>query len=102
MSSEELKQALDYVNSKEWIFAKTYANTTPHEYIVVKQDNPEHDKEFKFMFELIEKYGRKETFFGKEWTYLYLNDDYKYFAADGKGWEEDRYILNRAREDSNY
>ena len=54
------------------------------------------------MFELIEKYGRKETFFGKEWTYLYFNDDYKYFAADGGGWEEDRYILNRAKEDSNY
>jgi len=54
------------------------------------------------MFLLIEKYGKHEKFFNKPWTYLYLGDGWKYFAANGGGWEEDRFILNRAKADVSY
>ena len=88
--------AKEFVDAHQWIFAKTYAKTTPHEYIVVRADDVRR-ADFRRMFELIEKYGVEEKFFGKPWIYLYLGDGYKYFSANGKGWEEDRYILNRAK-----
>ena len=98
---QELAWAREFARRQRWTTAKTYAKTTPHEYIVVKYGDPRR-ADFRKMFELIEKYGEVEHFFGKEWTYLYLGDGYKYFAADGKGWEEDRYILNRADEGKTY
>lgn len=99
--AKDFAWAKKFVDSQQWIFAKTYAKTTPHEYIVVRAGDSRRAS-FKKMFELIEKYGTEEKFFGKPWTYLYLGDGYKYFAADGKGWEEDRYILNRAKAEIAY
>ena len=31
------KEFKEFVNKFEWIFAKTYAKTAPHEYIVLKK-----------------------------------------------------------------
>lgn len=90
-----------YVKRQPWREAKTYRDTTPHEYIVVRPNDAGRE-EFRRMFELIEKYGRIEKFFGKPYLYLFLDDGYKYFAADGGGWEDDRYILNRAKADTIY
>ena len=98
---EALEWARKFTSTQKWTFAKTYAKTTPHEYIVVHKGDSRRSS-FKKMFEILEKYGTEEEFFGMPWIYLYLGDDYKYFAADGKGWEEDRYILNRAKADIFY
>ncbi len=59
---EDLAWAKEYVEKMSWREAKSYAKTTPHEYIVVKE-----------------------------------GDGWKYFAANGGGWQEDRFILNRAK-----
>ena len=98
---EDLAWAKEYVEKVSWREAKSYAKTTPHEYIVVKEGD-EGREDFKKMFLLIEKYGKHEKFFNKPWTYLYLGDGWKYFAADGGGWQEDRFILNRAKADLCY
>lgn len=97
----DLAWANEYVKHQQWREAVTYRKTTPHEYIVVRRSDVGRD-DFKRMFELIEKYGQVERFFGKPYTYLFLDDGYKYFAADGGGWQEDRYILNRAKADVTY
>lgn len=98
---KDFNEALAFVKSVFWSNAKTYENTTPHEYIVVRSGS-RHRAMFKKMFLLIEKYGEQEKFFGKPWLYLYLGDGYKYFAANGGGWQEDRIILNRAKADKTY
>lgn len=98
---QDFAMARAFVKSQRWIFAKTYAKTTPHEYIVVRNGDTRREK-FKMMFEMIEKYGKPEKFYGKDWIYLYLGDGYKYFAADGGGWADDRYILNRAKAGVSY
>lgn len=98
---KDLRWAKEYVSSVSWREAKTYRNTTPHEYIVVKWGDSGR-ADFKKMFLLIEKYGEFENFFNKRYRYLFLGDGYKYFAADGGGWQEDRIILNRAKSDMTY
>ena len=98
---KDLEWARAYAHSKQWRTAKNYQKTTPHEYIVVKWTDPHRD-EFRRFFHVIEKYGKEETFFGKKWLYLYLGDGYKYFSANGGGWEYDRIVLNRCEEDKSY
>jgi len=100
-AERDLEWAREYVSNNNWREAKTYRNTTPHEYIVNKPGHPARE-DFKRMFLLIEKYGRIEKFFGKDYKYLFLDDGYKYFSADGGGWQEDRVVLNRAKADVVY
>ena len=67
------------VQKQKWTFAKTYANTAPHEYFLEK----ENEQLFKRLKKHIKQYGKKEWFLfnGKRWeyTYLYLGD-YRYWA----------------------
>lgn len=99
--AKDFEWAKAYVKSVYWREAKTYRNTTPHEYIVVRQGDPRRG-EFRKMFTLIEKYGKIEKFFGIDYKYLFLGDGYKYFAGDGGGWKENNCILNRAKADVVY
>ena len=52
--------------------------------------------------EYVEKMSWREAKSYAKTTYLYLGDGWKYFAADGGGWQEDRFILNRAKTDVSY
>lgn len=65
--SQELKE---FIENERWIFAKTYAKTWPHEYIV--QENVNND----FFIELgnhIDRYGYKEFFYKIKQTYFEYN-----------------------------
>ena len=62
--SEEIKQLIE---TTEWTFAKTYAKTWPHEYIVRKNID---DKLFVKFVEHIRKFGYQGWFYKKPITYF--------------------------------
>ena len=52
-----------FIKSVEWTFAKTYAKTAPHEYIVRENLTSKQKEEFDYLGECIDKYGYKKRFF---------------------------------------
>jgi len=67
----------DIIEGQKRIFAKSYANTHPHEYIVkFKCSNPE---EFDLLCEHIQKNGHYEFFFNKRGIYCSIGD-YTYWV----------------------
>jgi len=65
---DKLPQDLqDFIINETWIFAKTYAKTWPHEYIV--EENV--DKQlFSAFAKHIDSFGHKEKFYTAQVTYL--------------------------------
>jgi len=73
----------------KWTFAKTYENTTPHEY-VIRGKTIDHIK-FNFMARMIRQYGTDKPFFSKTFIRYYDDDQgYTYWIYEKEG------ILNRA------
>lgn len=60
----------DFVATQTWIFAKTYADTSPHEYIVRSSENEE---DFVRAVKFIRNHGFKAKFWRKEYTYYFVN-----------------------------
>ena len=56
----------DWISSRDWVFAKTYAETAPHEYTVRKGE----DKGFLTAVSLIRKNGYQEYFWKSLITYM--------------------------------
>ena len=76
------------ITQQDWIFAKTYAKTAPHEYIV-RETNPDF---FDKMCKLIDEEGYVERWRdGKEYKYLKIGN-HKYWHFD--------IILNREKNES--
>ena len=60
----------DFIEKTPWVFAKTYAETWPHEYIVQeKVDNAL----FLKLANHIDTYGHEEYFYKKKMTYFDYN-----------------------------
>lgn len=85
-----------FVNSCQWISAKTYAQTWPHEYIV--RDRVDRDN-FIRLVQHIREHGRPAPFYLK--TYIYLNEAGKLYWTMGDSVEETT-IINRCREEDSY
>ena len=89
-----IKEFMDFVQHKSWIFAKTYADRAPHEYIV-KDKLSEDDKVF---FEeavlYIRENGFPAFFGGYEHIYLYADGHYYWTMGDPV---EETIILNRCK-----
>ena len=64
----------DFIGRQDWIFAKTYANKAPHEYVVRDNVNAT-DEEFLAVVQYIHDYG-----FTMHWNDGYAN---KYIYLDG-------------------
>jgi len=65
--NDELKS---FISECSWIYAKTYATTWPHEYIVEeKVDN----KLFLALSEHIDTFGQLEYFYSKQMMYYYYD-----------------------------
>ena len=60
MNTEELR---DFINKQSWIFAKTYANKAPHEYIVRGRINGT-DEEFIAAVNYIQEHGITMLYWG--------------------------------------
>jgi len=70
--SEELK---DFIKNSKWIYAKTYAATWPHDYIL--RDRVDEDL-FIQMVKHIRRFGYKGPFYKKKYTY-FEEDGYVYW-----------------------
>ena len=88
---KKMDKIKEFIKRANWVEAKTYKETAPHEYVVKTP------KETRIIIEFakyIRKYGYKGTFWGKEYTYLDL-DGYKYWTMD-KDVEETE-LINREK-----
>ena len=81
MNERELR---DFIEKQSWIFAKTYANKAPHEYVVRGRINGT-EEEFMEAVNYIQKYGI---------VMLYWNHPNKYIFLDGR-----QYWVMRNNED---
>jgi len=73
--SKELK---DFISQQDWIFAKTYAETYPHEYIVQERVD---SKLFILLAQHISANGYEEFFYKKKTLYLEY-DGYTYWHIE--------------------
>jgi lipocalin len=85
------QEVSDFISNTTWIFAKTYANTSPHEYCLF---NKCRDKDgFNRFVANIKKNGVKERFYSTFFTYFH-HGDYKYWTMEKEG--EQAILINRA------
>ncbi len=78
LKEQIVAEARSIVEKYEWIFAKTYAKTAPHEYALSKNNGE--DKDLERLAEIIEKYGETEYFYGHKGKYFYI-DNLKYWGV---------------------
>lgn len=67
LNKERKMNIEDIIAGEEWTFAKTYAKTNPHEYIVRGRCSSE--ERFDELCEYIRKNSHYEYFFKKRWPY---------------------------------
>ncbi len=91
--SKELK---DFINDSEWIFAKTYAKTWPHHYIV--RDRVDENLFIK-LAEHIRQYGDEGPFYKQK--YIYFEEDGLVYWTMGEPIEETT-IINRCTKENTY
>jgi len=70
--SREFKQLRAFIEKQSWIFAKTYANKAPHEYIVRGKINGT-DEEFMATVNYIQSHGIIMQYWGHPNRYLFLD-----------------------------
>ena len=85
--TEKLKR---FIEKQNWIFAKTYAETWPHEYIV--QEKVENDL-FLELAHHIDTYGYENYFYKMKQTY-FDNNGFTYWHMEN--------IINRCVEQDTY
>ena len=81
-----------FINGNTWIFAKTYAKTAPHEYVVYDNLDAAGQKEYDWFVKQIVEKGVDEKFYRATFRYLYF-DNRKYWTHDTK--EREGGVLNR-------
>lgn len=92
-----IQEFTDFVRDKKWIFAKTYADRAPHEYIVKDRLSEEDKKIFEEAVLFIRENGFPAFFGGYEHIYLF-NDRYYYWTMGDP--IEETIILNRCNYDN--
>lgn len=92
----------NFVNSFEWTFAKSFANTSPHEYIIINPDHPrrqEYLAALKFLFHN----SVKEKYYDNAYD-RYVLDGRKYWSME-RSWDDvdnETIVLNRTQPDKTY
>ena len=90
------KELRNFVNNSKWIFAKTYAETWPHHYIV---RNRVDEGLFIKMVKHIRKFGYEGPFYKKR--YIYFEEDGYVYWTMGASIEETT-IINRCTKENTY
>ncbi|MBI3685311.1 hypothetical protein HY250_02805 [Candidatus Azambacteria bacterium] len=62
MTEDEIRLK-KFIKGNTWIFAKTYAKTAPHEYVVYDNLDAERQKEYDWFVKQIEEKGVDEKFY---------------------------------------
>jgi hypothetical protein len=86
----------EFVDKEAWTFAKTYAKTWPHEYLV--KDKVDKDL-FRELVDHIREQGYLGSFYKKDITY-FDEDGMVYWTMGGPIEEED--IVNRCPKENSY
>jgi len=86
----------DFIESTPWVFAKTYAKTWPHEYIV--RDRVD-ETLFLELARHISEHGYQGSFYRKSITY-YDHESRVYWTMGGP--VEDTIIINRCTKEQSY
>lgn len=89
----------EFVEKQKWIFAKTYANKAPHEYIVRGKAEGT-DEEFLQMIDYIQKKGFVMHFWGHPNRYIYQNGHFYWVMRDSD--DDPTAIINRCVADDYY
>ena len=86
MSAEPytIPEARFFAESHNWKFAKTYAKTAPHEYLVKRWLSEEDQRGFERFVQTINEHAVRGYFYGHPNNYLILRD-YYYWFMDGPG-----------------
>jgi hypothetical protein len=90
------KELVEFVDSETWIFAKTYADTWPHEYLV--RDRVD-ERLFVQLVRHIRTHGYEGRFYRKKITYF--DEDSMTYWTMGAPVEETT-IINRCRKENTY
>jgi hypothetical protein len=90
------KTLLSFVDNSDWVFAKTYAKTWPHEYIV--RDQVAEDR-FVELVRHIRDHGYLGKFYAKDITYLDCSN--LVYWTMGEPIEETT-VINRCRKEQSY
>jgi len=93
MEEQELRE---FINKQSWIFAKTYANKAPHEYIVRGRINGT-DEEFMCMVNYIQENGITMHFWNHPNKYIFVDGHQYWVMRDGA--DDPSTILNRCNTD---
>lgn len=91
MKDEEVK---NWLENQQWIYAKTWADTYPHEYIVKDYLGTPERKQFPSIVEHIQENGNPSLFLRKEYTYFYAGA-YKYWTVGNE--KTKTKIINREK-----
>ena len=92
--NEEMIQA--FIDEQSWIFAKTYANKAPHEYVVRGRINGT-DEEFMRVVKYIQEKGITMHFWNHPNKYIFINGHQYWVMRDGE--DDPTTILNRCNAD---
>ncbi|RLJ21718.1 hypothetical protein DJ030_03745 [bacterium endosymbiont of Escarpia laminata] len=90
------KNLRNFIDNSNWVFAKTYAKTWPHEYIV--RDNVDANTFLDFVRH-IRSHGYFGKFYNKDITYF--DDSHMVYWTMGAPIEETT-IINRCRKEQTY
>ena len=90
MTLEEIES---FIEKQAWIFAKTYADRAPHEYIVRGKCSGT-DEEFTDMAGYIQEQGVTMHFWGHPNKYLFLGEKYYWVMKSDNN--DPTMIINRA------
>ena len=85
----------EFIDNQTWIFAKTYAEKAPHEYIVRDKINGTDDDFVNAVMYIREK-GFKANFWKKEHIYLFIDGMFYWTMGDPI---KDTVIINRCKAD---
>lgn len=90
----------EFVDNQSWIFAKTYANKAPHEYVVRGKINGTDDEFMSVVNYIVEK-GITMHFWNHPNKYIYLDGHHYWVMRDSEN--DSSTILNRCNtEDYKY
>ena len=80
MTQDEIRLK-KFIDNATWIFAKTYAKTAPHEYVIYDNLDAQRQKEYEWFAKQIEEKGIDEKFYKTTFRYLYF-EGRKYWTHD--------------------
>ena len=86
-----IDEVREFIKSQEWTFAKTYAKSAPHEYIIKSTDN---ENGFERFAQFIRDYGFIAYYFKRTGKY-FIYGDYYYWTMGNPIPETT--VLNRAQ-----